>query len=62
MSRIKTYEYFKNLTIDNLITQLSIQINKSKIIFCQCLKISGINHRFIPIIIERVNKKISLRV
>lgn len=43
-------------SIPGRINQSSIIINRPGIFFGQCSEICGINHRFIPIIIERTSK------
>jgi len=47
----------KTDVIPGQINRSIIQTNKIRIIFGNCSEICGINHRFIPIIIERVSIK-----
>lgn len=42
------------------LNQVSIIINRPGLIYGQCSEICGSNHRFIPIVIERINNKMFL--
>lgn len=42
------------------LNQASIMINRPGLIYGQCSEICGSNHRFIPIVIERINNKMFL--